>query len=242
MMRVISAPRGLKWAAAAVFLTVPIAAIESMVMARAPWWALPVRSMEIAAAWALGISIILSILLLQARRGLHLALLGIGALWVLLSVLMAIRTHNPGMGFFSIFLAVYFGLLTSWVKHEFCRSFFNPAMAWFEGAPRSIPALACEIVSGEQTTALKVSRLDEEGAFVFIGGPRKTLAKKIPLRKQRLELLFRFRDQEVSCHAIPMLFFKRSSEGVGLRFDGNTPDQRKKLGDFIETLRGEGYV
>src|SRR4051812_1797947 len=100
MMRVISAPKGLKWAAAAVFLTAPIAAIQSVVMARAPWWALPLRSMEFSAAWAFGISVVAAGLLLRARRGFSGALIGVGALWVAFSALAAIRSRNPGMGFF----------------------------------------------------------------------------------------------------------------------------------------------
>jgi hypothetical protein len=237
MMKVISAPSGLKWAAAAVFLTVPIAMLQAIVMARAPWWALPLRSMAISAIWATLASVFVSVFLLRARRGFYWVLVGLGTLWAVLSALAAIRSRNPGMGFFTIFLGVFLGLLASWVKHEFGRSFFDPAMEWFEGAPHSIPAVDCEVGEGARKTRLKVSRLDEEGAFLYRLG---TL--EVPVRKSRMELAFHFRDREVRCTAMPMLLFKRNSEGVGFRFEGNTPDQQKELSDFIETLRGEGYV
>jgi hypothetical protein len=243
MMKVISAPSGLRWAATAVFLTAPIATLHTVVMARAPWWALPIRSMEISAGEALVLSSIVSVFLLRARRSSYWALCGIGLLWAVLSAFAAVRTQNPGLGFFTIFLGVFFGLLTSWVNHELSRSFFDPHMQWYEGAPHSIPSLGCDVVAGDERTPLKVSRLDEEGAFVFGSLPGAgALAKKIPLRNQKSELVFRFREREVRCQGLPMLLFKRSSEGVGFRFEGNTPDQKKELWDFIEMLRGEGYV
>jgi len=233
-MRIMKIPRGIKSAAAAVFLTVPTAATQTVIMARAPWWALPVRSMETSALWALGISAVVALLLLRGARGVYWIIVASGALWVFFGALVAIRTRNPGMGFLTIFVGVYFGLLTSWVRYEFGRSFFDPAMSWFEGAPRPIPAIACDLMVGDKSLRMKVSRLDEEGAFLF--------GKKIVKTAQKTELLFRFRDREIRCTGIPMIAFKRASEGVGFRFEGNTPDQKKDLGDFIETLRGEGYV
>jgi hypothetical protein len=233
-MKVINAPSGLKSAATAVFLTVPIAAAQSVVMARAPWWALPLRSMEIGALWACGMSAVTWFFLLRGKWLFRWFLVGAGAVWVFFSAIAAIRTHNPGMGFFTIFIGVFFGLLSSWVKHEFGRSYFDPSMRWFEGAPKSIPALHCEVVSKTGKTSMKVSRLDEEGAFLF--------GNENPVLGAKSELVFRFRDREIHCAGVPMLKYRRNTEGVGFRFDGNTPDQNKELGDFIETLRGEGYV
>lgn len=223
-------------------MTVPIAALQSVVMARAPWWALPARSMEVAAAWGLGFSILLSTLLLRGQRGVSVLLSSGGTLWVVLSALAAIRTHNPGMGFFTIFVAVYIALLASWIKHEFGRSFFDPQMSWFEGGPVSIPGVHCEIVSGDRSIRAKLSRLDEEGAFIIRDGSGGLAIGGGSRRNSRSELVFRFRDREVHCTGVPMLLFKRSAQGVGFRFEGNTPDQQKRLGDFIEFLRGEGYV
>lgn len=240
----ISAPQGLKWAASAVFLTVPMAAVQSVVMARAPWWALPLKSMELAAIWAFGGSVLLALALVQARRSLLPPLYVIGAIWVVLSAFAAVRTRNPSMGFFTIFLGVYFALLTSWARHEFTRSFFDPDMKWFEGAPHPIPTLQCEVGPEDSKIDFKVSRLDLEGTFLFASNPGSLKQAGLGQGKgsKPAELVFRFRDKEVRCQGKPMLLFKRNSEGVGFRFDGNTPDQKKMLGDFIETLRGEGYV
>ena len=103
MMKVISAPSGLKWAAVAVFLTVPIAMLEAIVMARAPWWALPVRSMAISAIWATLVSVFVSVFLLRARRGFYWVLVGLGTLWAFFSALAAIRSQQSRNGFFHDF-------------------------------------------------------------------------------------------------------------------------------------------
>jgi hypothetical protein len=241
-MKVLSASRGLKFAALTIFLAVVFAVVESIVLARAPWWALPIRAMEKSAAITFGGAFLGSLLLVNGVKLSRWIFLGIGILWVGLSAFWSIRTKNPGLGFFSIFLSVYIGLVLYWIKHEMSRSFFDPNMFWYEGLPKNIPALSCEIVAGETRTEMKVSRLDEEGTFIFSDAPY-SLSDRFPMSPDRKsELIFRFRDRQVTCHGVPMSFFKRTSEGVGFRFFENSMDQRKDLGDFIEALRGEGYV
>jgi hypothetical protein len=241
-MKVLSASRGLKFAALAVFLSVIFAVIESIVLARAPWWALPIRAMEKAAVITLAAAFVGSLLLVNGVKVTRWIFLGVGILWVGLSTFSAIRSRNPGLGFFSIFLSVYVGLMLYWIKYEMGRSFLDPNMRWYEGLPKNIPALSCEIVAGETKTPMKVSRLDEEGAFIF-SDSAIFLAERFPMSPDRKsELVFRFRDRQVNCHGVPMSFFRRGSEGVGFRFFENSMDQRKDLGDFIEALRGEGYV
>jgi hypothetical protein len=241
-MKVLSASRGLKIAALAVFLSVIFAVVESIVLARAPWWALPIRAMEKATVFSFAGAIVGALLLVNGVKATRWIFLGVGFIWVGLSTFSAIHTRNPGLGFFSIFLSVYIGLMLYWIRHEMGRSFLDPNMRWYEGLPKNIPALSCEIVAGETRTEMKVSRLDEEGTFIFTDSAR-VLADRFPMSPDRKsELVFRFRDRQVNCHGVPMSFFKRTSEGVGFRFFENSMDQRKDLGDFIEALRGEGYV
>jgi hypothetical protein len=217
-MKVLSASKGLKFAALTVFLSVVFAVIESIVLARAPWWALPIRAMEKAAALTFAGAFVGSLLLVNGVKVSRWIFLGVGILWVGLSTFSAIRAKNPGLGFFSIFLSVYIGLMLYWIKHEMSRSFFDPNMRWYEGLPKNIPALSCEIVAGETRTEMKVSRLDEEGTFIF-GDVENVLADRFPLSPDRKsELVFRFRDRQVNCHGVPMSFFKRTSEGVGFSF------------------------
>ena len=148
-MKVLSAPRGLRLAAIASFLSVIFAVFESVVVARAPWWALPIVSMERAAVASFVFTLVGAVFLLRGVRAAQWVFTGAGALWVFLSVGLAVRSKNPGLGFFSIFLAVYLGLLVYWIRFEMSRSFFDPRMKWFEGLPKSIPALNCEIVAGD---------------------------------------------------------------------------------------------
>jgi hypothetical protein len=198
--------------------------------------------MEKAGLISLGGAMFGAALLLYGVRLTRWIFTGVGILWVFLSALFAIRTKNPGLGFYSIFLSVYLGLMLYWIRHEMRRSFFDPDMQWYEGLPKSIPSLVCEIVAGNTRTPMKVSRLDEEGTFIFSEVPLE-LETRFPMTPDRKsELVMKFRDRQVNCHGVPMSFFKRSSEGVGFRFFENSLDQRKDLGDFIEALRGEGYV
>lgn len=228
-------------------MTVPLAALESVVIARAPWWALPMHSMAVSAVWALMLSTVIFIFLLRAQRGMGELLLLIGGLWGFFSALTAVRIQNPGLGFFTVFVVGFFLFLSTWVRHELSRSFINPNVRWYEGTPGSIPALTCEITQDPLRRSFRVARLDEEGAFLHhsLDQPGMELLScrtKGSTHHRKLELHFQLRGREVRCFGTPMLFFKRSAEGLGLRFLENTPDSLKELSDFVEELRGEGYV
>ena len=58
---------------------------------------------------------------------------------------------------------------------------------------------------------------------------------------QAAELVFKFRERQIKCQGVPVRSFG-TGVGVGLQFSKVLPDARKDLGDFVELLRGEGYV
>ncbi len=237
-MRVLLVPARLKLATTALFLCVPIAAFETIVATRAPWWRLPYATIGVWSA-----SVFLTLLPLAAwmtrgrawaARSLELFL----AVWVILSAWVALRTGNSGLAFMALLLLALFGTWIVWVRHELGRSFFDPRMRWYQGLPRAFPGISCRVSWGDREIECKVSRLDREGAFVFQPGGEEPR----PLRAEgRSELVFSFRELTVRCAGVPVRTL-RDNRGAGYQFEGLAPDLRKQLGDFIEVLKGEGYV
>ena len=89
---------------------------------------------------------------------------------------------------------------------------------------------------------LKVSRIDDQGAFVFAGGATGIFRLR---RRAQAEMIFSYRDQAIKCRGIPIRSLEErsgSAVAIGFQFRGMSPDARKELGDFVETLRGEGHV
>jgi hypothetical protein len=244
-MRVILVPVRLRLAAALLLACVPLAALETVIVTRAPWWRLPYQSMGI---WSLAVLLIcfpLAVWLMRGKRWAIFVTQGFFCAWVLLNVSIAIRLRNPAIGFFTLLLLAFFGALSVWIRHEMGRSFFDPQLSWYQGLPRPLPGLRCKVSWGDQELECRVSRLDREGAFVFhesrgadIGapGPLSSLRPEV-----RSELTFHFRERTIRFPALPVRALD-GDRGVGFQFNGLAPDHRKQLGDFIETLKGEGYV
>lgn len=240
-MKVILVPVRLQLAAGFLFFCIPLAAIETVIVTRAPWWHLPYRSIGI---WSFAVLLICLPLIAWLIRGKRWALFLTSqffATWLILNVWVAGRMRHPVLGFYTLFLLAFFGLVFFWLRHELGRSFFDPRLKWYHGMPKPLPGLNCTVSWGDGEVSCRVSRLDREGAFIFrnLTGERSPLSKLRP--GIRSELTFFFRERQVKCTAMPMRALE-GNEGVGFQFLGLAPDTRKQLGDFIETLKGEGYV
>lgn len=241
-MRVILVPAQLRLAAAVLFLCVPLAAFETVIVTRAPWWRLPYQSIAVWSASVFMIVLPLSVWLMRGRSWVVRVLGVFFGIWLALNAWVAIRTHNPGLGFLSILLLALFGAWLTWVRHELKRSFFDPRMKWYQGLPRPLPGVTCRVAWSDREVDCKVSRLDREGVFVFQPSVREGESALIALRTDvRSELTFSFRERTLRCTGLPVRALE-GNRGAGFQFDGLAPDLKKQLGDFIETLRGEGYV
>lgn len=236
-MQVLKVPSRLRMACALMTLSIPLAAFQTVVVSRAPWWKLPYQQIQI---WSLGVGLVCLPLAYATSRGkkwaFH-ALSVFAGLWTALSAWTAIRLADPSIGFYTVFLGAFWVSVLSWAKHEMGRSFFDPHMEWYQGLPEAIPGLQCEIRQKDSAKRLRVSRLDGDGAFVFTDAESRFDVS----RDQELELVFSFKGRQARCSGFPVRKLEHS-RGVGIQFREMAPDQRKDLGDFVEQLRGEGYV
>jgi len=138
---------------------------------------------------------------------------------------------------------VFFTLVLSWLHCEMKRSFFDPQLSWYQGYPKPIPGLKCQLHLGECSVDLHVSRMDQDGVFLCLkAGAGKSLSFLVPIWQQsKLEMVFEFKERQMSCNGVPIVVLEKGL-GVGIQFVGLTPDHRKEIGDFVEVLIGEGYV
>jgi hypothetical protein len=240
-MRVILVPVRLRLVAASLLLCVPLAAIETVVVARAPWWRLPYHGMAIWSASAFLIALPLSIWIMRGRASAARATEILMAAWLVLNAWVAARARNPELGFFTLALLLMFGGWIAWARHELGRSFFDPRMSWYQGLPKPLPGVACKVAWSDRELDCKVSRLDRQGAFVFQTARPGEPALSALRTDVRSELTFSFRGRTVRCTGVPVRSLD-GDRGAGFQFDGLAPDLRKQLGDFIEALKGEGYV
>jgi hypothetical protein len=236
-MGVTAVPLRLRLATTAILMSIPLAALETIIISRAPWWRLPLDRVLV---WSIAVALLCipqAVWISQGRRWAFWLTCSFAALWTLLSAWVALRTSNASLGFFAAFLALYYSITLSWVRREIGRSFVDPGIRWYEGLPRPIPGLDCQLVRGTHGEHYRVSRLDRDGAFIF----RKSGTLEAASISEPSELVFSFRGRTVSCQGTPVSALDRG-DGMGFRFVGIPADRRKELGDFVERLRGEGHV
>ncbi len=242
-MNVISVPIRLRIASSALFLCVPLVALEIVIVTRAPWWKLPYSIMGY---WSLIFGLIcfpLSSWLAAGKKWAFNLTLGLSVVWAIASLGITIRMQYPSLGFFTFFFLIFLGGALFWIKLELEKSFIDPQMHWYQGLPKPIPGLQCQVSFGEKATELRVSRMDKEGAFLFSqssGGKISPTFVSL-LERKKLEMIFTFRDRRVTCQGVPTVTTS-NGRGAGIRFFGLSPDVKKEIGDFVEILRGEGYV
>src|SRR4051812_25543313 len=105
-MKVISVPGRLRLASALFLLAIPAMAIQTVIVTRAPWWKLPVHTMEVWAAVIAALAFPLSWLFAGGKRWALTVGTFLAVSWIAISVWLAIRTQQPALGFFSCFLIV----------------------------------------------------------------------------------------------------------------------------------------
>ena len=241
-MKVLSVPVGLRVAAYSLLGCVPLVAIQTILVSRAPWWNLPYDSIGI---WSMAIGLIVFPLAVWITNGRRFALkvtAVFAGVWVFVSVILAIRTGNFWLGLFTLIQILYFGGGLTWIRRESDRSYFDPRMEWYQGSPKPIPGLECELLQ----RSLRVCRIDRDGAFVFLSprGREGDQGRTEPLEELRprkpLTAVFSFRDRRVECTGKPVRVLD-GGRGVGIRFQELGLAGRRSLGDFVELLRGEGY-
>jgi hypothetical protein len=237
-MMVLSIPIRLRIATGALFLCIPLIALEVAVATRSPYWRLPLKNMGY---WALSFGLIcipLSVWITSAKKWAFTLSSGLALAWIIATAWVALSSQYPPMGFFAVFLLGFFFVTLSALNCELRRSFMDPQLTWYQGLPKPIPGLKCSIELGERTSDFKVSRIDLDGAFLFSSEFDWKKGISISERK-KLDLTFYFKDRKFACSGVPIVSI---DQGLGVQFFNISADLYKEIGDFVELLRGQGYV
>jgi hypothetical protein len=228
----------LRLAAASTLLAAPLTVLGALMLDYSGARAAHLKYGFIAGGVAFIFAIFFGGLLLRGRRLGVFSAVGLVALVLLWSTRQALLHGDTSLGLYLIVISALTFAWASWALHELGRSFFDPRVRWFQGLPKPLPRVECEIASN----LFQVSRLDREGAFVF--SSRGTIPEFAESKKTTLPITFLFRDRRISCTGVPVrtLDRVRKRSGIGIQFQEMSADSKKVLGDFVESLKGEGYV
>jgi len=241
-MKLLVIPRSLKAAIAFLWVVVPLAVIEAALISQEPWWKLPLRSLVTAGIIAAAGALVFSILFAKAKQW-ALSLFAVaGGIWGLLSAWVAIRVRYPALGFATASILLTVTVAFFWLRRELRRSCLDPRIHWYQSLPKPIPFVRCQLHDAATKGVYHVARLDRGGVFLFrdpLNKQEQTLPELKSGEEQNIRLIFR--DQNIVCTGVPVSLLNNRA-GAGFKFTAGDPDRRKELGDFIEVLKGEGYV
>jgi len=247
-MKVIRAPRALLASSAAVYLLVPVAVFTAGIFSSHVWWDLPIAELHAAGWIALAFVAPISWRLVMGRRGAWHAL-ATGCILLCVGLLLrAAWIRGTLQGLWAVGVSAFCTALLAWIRQEQCRSYFDPQMPWYQGLPIAIPRLTAVVTSGvvPDGRELQVCRLNSEGLFAF-----SRFGAIVPETQVELELRHGDPHEERKTRIkgiVVRQFEGRSSKresgdwGLGIRFHPQEPDAKKELLDFLEVLRGEGYI
>ncbi len=231
----------LRLASSLLLLSVPFAVLQAILASGAPLWNLPRDRIGFVALLALALFLPL-VHWLNSGKIWALWLTAITALsWFLVSMFSAFHLVSFWMAIFVTFLGAYWLVTCLWLRAELQKSYFDPQMKWYHGAPEAIAGLSAEIVEGGPLGEFRVCRFDRDGAFVFRSSAQSEEKAELRRPPKRLAVAFRYRGREVLVNGAVIKVIGQG-DGFGFRFAAPSPDLQKDLGDFIERLKGEGYV
>jgi hypothetical protein len=251
-MVVLSVPTRLRIATLAILLSIPLISLEVIIVAQAPFWKLPYKNIGYWATTFLLISVPLIVWMNSGKRWALKLCAIFGLLWIIASFWMTFHSGYPQLGFLTFLLCLYFAALLLALQYEMDRSFFNPELPWYQGLPKPIPGLKCQLfdlrknkegLSSSISVELAVCRLDQNGTYLFcqkLDSQGVSFLSSL-LNKRKLGMAFNFRGRKVEIQGTPITRLAQGS-GCGIQFIETTDDLSKDIGDFVELLKGEGYV
>jgi hypothetical protein len=199
--------------------------------------------------WILLVSVFSSSIWIGLRRG-HFSALVILRIyftfWILLNLFFSATRGHPKVAIFSILLAPSLLWILNVLYQGWSRPCFDSGVSWYQGYPRAIPEVTAHIKGLDQGIVSRVARLDRDGIFVFTSSLETPWANAFSMLENVIVELH-FRDRTLQLSGLPVRCWGEErlgsqSQGLGLRFIGNSSDLKKQLGDWIEKLKGEGYV
>lgn len=215
-------------------------ALQVLAVAQVTWRDLSLQSLQI---WVLAVALVVGPLAVWLARGRLWAwrwLVVFASVWILVSIVAAIRLSSFWLGLETLLLVVFwYGVLT-WVRLELDRAYMGSSLKWYMGRPRPLPGLVCELTGPDTAPQrLSVSGLDAFGACVALpaGWPRPGTGK----RWRRLRAKFSTAKQSFKGR-VEVVTVSLDQSALGLRFRLMSPDRLKSLRDFLESARGGGYV
>ncbi len=243
MLKTHKTPRGLKLASFFLLTGLLFLGVEIMLITQSPLWNPPYRALITGGVIYTLLILPLTYWLTSVKKWALLLTTLLFSTWLLVSIYFGISRHQPSLGFFALFQWAWALFQLIWLKIELNKSFACPNIAWYQGEPRPIPELECTLALEEIQQACKICRIDLNGVFIFIPNLISNLNTQIDtlFEKRKIEVRLKFKENSLSCEGIPVFSLKKGNGG-GIQFIPSSIDRRKEIGDFIEKLRGHGYV
>ena len=117
-MKTLKVPPRLRLSSFLILLSIPLVALQTVIASRAPWWDLPIKSMQI---WSLSVALMsfpLSIWIVNGKRWAYHVTKVFAISWCLLSIAIAIELSHFWLNVFVLCLVVFWILTLNRIRFE----------------------------------------------------------------------------------------------------------------------------
>ncbi len=267
-MWILKTPKPLKDMSFLLGLAVLLVPLQWFLLLKAQGFALPFKEWFLSPN--LGVTVCVGVvLLLMLRHRLLRAdplawplLAALSGAWFVGNLLMAIFYRSPLLAFFGLLLIALLGPVLFLIRRELRRPYWNSGLPWYQGRTRLIPDFRAEFTPASDGTVapelgpLGVGRLDFYGIYLMEDpkvGPARPLTKLWESWQNGKKVgapvgaVLLFRGYSVECDLKPVGIEQLEASGgpvmgMGFEFVFPSSDKMKQMADFIERLKGEGYV
>jgi len=251
-MQVLRFPPLIKWLFSLIVASSVLSVLEVGILTPNFWWDFPGELvLKLVACTTLILSAV-SWHILSGRKWAYYFLGCLLVTWSILNIFWSLYSSDYWLSIFTVLQIFVLVFIFNFIRNGFKKSYFDPQTKWYQKTPSPIPRVTADVFIKKEDQLLriydggefKVGRLDDEGTYLFLSHFSKLkYSKKIKkeLKNNNLIVSLKFNNKNIYCQG-KVITFLASCFGVGISFFPKDMEEQRSLQNFIEELKGDGYV
>ncbi|MGE4232317.1 MAG: hypothetical protein AB7F43_03220 [Bacteriovoracia bacterium] len=243
-MKIVHRPRRLFFLGITSLVCIPLFAVNLWVYKKVPlqtfWTRENIILLSLAGVWTL----LTSLWVLQAKWKGFWSFLALGTIVLWGNLFFLVTSKNYSLAFYALFLLILFFNYLSKLYKTLREPYYNSKKRWYQGIPHFIPILEANLSSPQNSGFLV--HLSSLGTTGFYGYLEKNSYPSPALIEQISEVELKLGGLKLnSAVELISIDYDKQKQGFvsgGFRFAKTSPDEQKRIHDFIDRVQTMGLL